>query len=95
MLLGRTDESRKNIQFREIGLSDEKGYLVFEFWTRKFMGRFKNGFDIFIHEPEGSVFKDFHCDGAVLVENNLDGNIRVITIQADREMAVEWRVEYK
>ena len=44
MLLGRTDESRREVKFSEIGLSSEKEYLVFEFWTKKFIGDFRDGF---------------------------------------------------
>jgi alpha-galactosidase len=44
LLLGRTDECRKNISFAELGLNKKKEYLVFEFWSKDFMGIFSEDF---------------------------------------------------
>jgi len=35
-----------NVQFADLGLSIEDKYLVYEFWTKKFVGVFKNGFPV-------------------------------------------------
>jgi alpha-galactosidase len=55
MLLGRTDESRSHISFAEIGLDQDKEYLVFEFWTKQLIGSFKEGFDL------GSIDTAYNC----------------------------------
>ncbi len=44
LLLGRTDESRTSIRFEELGLDPAKEYLVFEFWTKRMTGAFREGF---------------------------------------------------
>lgn len=44
LLLGRTDESRNKISFSEIGLDNKKEYLIFEFWSKDFMGIFSEDF---------------------------------------------------
>jgi alpha-galactosidase len=37
-VLGRLDERDETISLKDLGLDDKKEYLVFEFWTKKFMG---------------------------------------------------------
>jgi len=44
LLLGRTDETRSSFRFEELGLDPAKEYQVFEFWTKKFLGLFKQEF---------------------------------------------------
>lgn len=44
MLLGRVGESRKVISFHDLGLDIKKTYLVYEFWSKSFVGEFKEGF---------------------------------------------------
>jgi len=41
MLLGRLDERDKLIPFADLGLDTGKEYLVFEFWSKQFMGVYK------------------------------------------------------
>jgi len=156
MLLGRTDESRSHISFAEIGLDKDKEYLVFEFWTKEFLGSFREGFDmggidtayncqlfcirekqdhpqllatgrhlscggleldnlqwegrtlsgtsrlvendpyvIYLYEPPGSLFREFFCKVAPLLDNTITGNIRALTIQSDRNLTVSWEVIYR
>ena len=44
MVLGRLDERDKIIPFADLGLDAGKEFLVFEFWSRKFLGSFKQQF---------------------------------------------------
>ena len=55
MLLGRTDGSRDAFTFAEMGLDPQKEYLVFEFWTKKFLGSFSKNF------RPGRIDTSFNC----------------------------------
>ena len=55
VVLGRMGESRNYIDFSKIGLDKEKEFLVFEFWSKKFIGKFLNGF------VPGGIDKKFNC----------------------------------
>jgi hypothetical protein len=44
LLLGRLDERDKLIPFKDLGLDEKKDYLIFEFWTKKFLGIFQKQF---------------------------------------------------
>ena len=44
MLLGRAGENKKFISFTELGLDAKKNYLVFEFWSKSFIGQYSGGF---------------------------------------------------
>ena len=45
LVLGRLDERDKIISFKDLGLDPEREYLVFEFWTKKFSGSYKDDFE--------------------------------------------------
>jgi hypothetical protein len=45
VLLGRVGESTSFIRFRDLGLDERKEYAVFEFWTKRYLGSFGDGFD--------------------------------------------------
>lgn len=45
LVLGRLDERDKIISFKDLGLDPEREYLVFEFWTKKFSGSYKDYFE--------------------------------------------------
>ncbi len=45
VLLGRVGEGRSFIRFRDLGLDERKEYVVFEFWTKAYLGSFSEGFD--------------------------------------------------
>jgi len=55
LILGRLDERDKVLPFRDLGLTEEKEYLVFEFWTKQFKGVFTKQY-----EP-GSIDPQYHC----------------------------------
>jgi hypothetical protein len=55
MLLGRLDERDQIISFKDFGLDSKKHYLVFEFWSKKFIGEFQQQFDL------GKIDTNFHC----------------------------------
>ncbi len=55
LVLGRLDERDKDLPFRDLGLSDEKEYLVFEFWTKQFKGIFSKHY-----EPD-PLDKKYNC----------------------------------
>ena len=44
MVLGRTEAKKDVIHFRELGLKPGEEYLVFEFWTKTFLGSFAESF---------------------------------------------------
>jgi len=44
IVLGRTGESEETFNLSDLGLNPEKEYLVFEFWTKKYLGSFTSGF---------------------------------------------------
>jgi hypothetical protein len=41
------------VQFAELGLDSSKTYVVYEFWSRKFVGSFRNEFPVSALEPMG------------------------------------------
>jgi hypothetical protein len=50
MVLGRTGEVPEDIEFKDLGLTDtesenDKEFLVFEFWTKEFLGVFKESIE--------------------------------------------------
>lgn len=45
MVLGRTGESEKKVNFSDLGLDGQREYIVFEFWSKKLVGIFSGGFD--------------------------------------------------
>jgi hypothetical protein len=55
IMLGRTGGDYNYIPFRDLGLQDDKEYLVFEFWTKKYLGSFVNGFD------PGTINPKYNC----------------------------------
>jgi len=55
LVLGRLDERDNVLPFHDLGLSEEKEYLVFEFWTKQFKGVFSRQF-----QP-GAIDTHFNC----------------------------------
>ncbi len=55
LVLGRLDDRDKVISFRDLGLSEQKEYLVFEFWTKEFKGIFSKQYEA------GSIDRSFNC----------------------------------
>ncbi|MBS1666895.1 MAG: alpha-galactosidase [Bacteroidetes bacterium] len=55
MVLGRLDERDKTISLKDLGLDSKKKYLIFEFWSKKFMGEVQNQF-----QPP-AIDSNFHC----------------------------------
>jgi len=51
MVLGRTGGDGPMLQFAELGLSPQPGYLVFEFWTRRYLGLRHDGFPMGTIDP--------------------------------------------
>jgi alpha-galactosidase len=62
LVLGRLDERDNVLPFRDLGLSEEKEYLVFEFWTKQFKGVFSKQY-----EP-GAIDKKYNCQVLCLRE---------------------------
>lgn len=44
LVLGRTGDSEPEIRFADLGLDQDREYLVFEFWTKRPVGSFIGGF---------------------------------------------------
>ena len=55
VLLGRVGEKRNFIRFDELGLDIKRSYLVFEFWSKKLKGTFKDGF------APGAIDTTYRC----------------------------------
>ncbi|MFC2128338.1 hypothetical protein ACFLRR_00540 [Bacteroidota bacterium] len=55
IVLGRTGGDFPELKFNELGLDQEKEYLVFEFWSKKYMGTFSQKF------VPGNINPDFNC----------------------------------
>ncbi len=51
----RATQPAKEVRFSDLGLSDEKEYLVYEFWSRKFLGRKKRAFLAPFQTPEDGL----------------------------------------
>src|SRR5258706_843220 len=62
LVLARLDERDKDFPFRDLGLSEEKDYLVFEFWTKQFKGIFSK------HYEPGAIDKKYNCQVLCLRE---------------------------
>jgi hypothetical protein len=55
VLLGRVGESHPFIRFRDLGLDPSREYVVFEFWTKSYIGSFTGGF------APGRIDSRYHC----------------------------------
>jgi len=55
MMLGRTGGDYKKISFSDLGLSQEKEYFVFEFWSKRWLGSFSKEFN------PGKIDTQFNC----------------------------------
>jgi alpha-galactosidase len=55
LILGRAGERTSFLNFQDMGLPSDREYLVFEFWTKKYMGSFTGGF-----EP-GRIDSKYNC----------------------------------
>ncbi|MFA5816768.1 MAG: alpha-galactosidase [Bacteroidales bacterium] len=55
VILGRTGDHVKYIEFERIGLAPGKKYIVFDFWHKKYLGSFYEGF------APGSIDSTYKC----------------------------------
>jgi alpha-galactosidase len=55
MLLGRIDSEIKSISFEDLGLSPEKEYFIFEFWSKELLGSFSEAFN------PGNINSRYNC----------------------------------
>jgi hypothetical protein len=55
MVLGRTGGDRAAIRFEDLGLNKEREYFVFEFWSRRFLGAFRETFS------PGEIDPEYNC----------------------------------
>ena len=55
VMLGRTEEREKWINFSDLGLDNNREYMVFEYWSRDLVGVFQSGF-----EP-GQIDPGYNC----------------------------------
>jgi hypothetical protein len=55
LMLGRTGGSFEKLTFSELGLSGEKEYLVFEYWSKRYLGSFIGEF------APGEIDPRFNC----------------------------------
>ena len=156
IVLGRVDDRDKVLPFKDLGLDENKQYLVFEFWAKKFAGAFKGSFtpdtiskkyncqvycfrekldhpqvlatnrhiscggldlkelkwdnnmltassenvvandtyEIYLHETPGFTFDSLRLKNAVLVKNELDGEVRKISLTSSNGGVIGWQVKY-
>jgi len=155
-VLGRLDDRDKIIPFKDLGLADNKEYLVFEFWSKKFEGIFQKQFEpgaidpnygcqvfcfrekqnhpqllatnrrigcgayelhnvqwqdnalvgssdvvagddyeIYLYEPDGANFGTLSIDGATVVKNEKQGNVRQVILSSAKGGLVNWSIGYK
>ncbi|TSA60464.1 MAG: hypothetical protein D4R41_02360 [Sediminibacterium sp.] len=55
LVLGRLDDRDQTISVKDLGLNDQKEYLLFEFWRKEFRGIVKKQFN------PGTIDSNFHC----------------------------------
>jgi alpha-galactosidase len=55
VLLGRTGESNEYIPFCDLGLKNDKEYIIFEFWSKAYLGAFVKGF------YPGKINQKYNC----------------------------------
>jgi hypothetical protein len=55
IVVGRTGGDYNKLSFRELGLDNNKEYLVFEFWSKKYLGSFSGEFQT------GDIDPKFNC----------------------------------
>ena len=55
VVLGRLDDRDQTISVKDLGLNDQKEYLLFEFWRKEFRGIVKKQFN------PGTIDSNFHC----------------------------------
>ncbi|MCK4772194.1 MAG: alpha-galactosidase [Candidatus Latescibacteria bacterium] len=55
VLLGRMGGEYERFPFRELGLDPQKEYLVFEFWSKRYLGSFSGSF------PPGAIDPRYNC----------------------------------
>lgn len=88
-ILGRAGESTSFITFADLGLSDDKEYLVFEFWTKKYIGSFTGGFDM------GKIDPTYNCQNFCIRQRlnrpQILATNRHITCGALELADVEWK----
>jgi len=51
----REDRPAEEVRFSDLGLSDRKGYLVYEFWGKQFLGRCQGEFTVPVQEPDNGL----------------------------------------
>ena len=51
----RDDRPAEEVKFADLGLSDEKEYLVYEFWSERFLGKFKGAFTAPAQGPDNGL----------------------------------------
>ena len=51
----REDRPAEKIQFADLGLSDRKDYLVYEFWSRQFLGKHRGSFAAPAQKPDNGL----------------------------------------
>ncbi len=51
----RGDRPAEEIRFSDLGLSDQKEYLIYEFWSRRFLGRCEGSFTAPAQDPNNGL----------------------------------------
>jgi hypothetical protein len=88
VVLGRVGEGTSYIRFKDLGLDERKEYVVFEFWTKTYLGSFSEGF------TPGAIEKKFGCQLFCIRERmghpQLVATNRHITCGSFEMAALDW-----
>lgn len=91
VVLGRTGGSFDSLAMDELGLDGNKEYLVFEFWTKRFLGSFVGSF------PPGNIDPVYKCQVFCLRERKnypqLIATNRHLTCGGVDLVDVEWKTD--
>jgi len=88
-VLARTSTDVPRIRFADLGLAPDQRYLVFEFWTRRYLGTFRDGFAPGVIDPRYAV-QDF-CIRALLPHPQLVATNRHVSCGGVDLVDVAWR----
>ncbi|MGH7633743.1 MAG: hypothetical protein ACRENC_08420, partial [Gemmatimonadaceae bacterium] len=88
-VLARTSTDVPRIRFADLGLARDERYLVFEFWTQRYLGAFREGFAPGAIDPRYAV-QDF-CIRALLPHPQIVATNRHVSCGAVDLIDVAWR----
>jgi hypothetical protein len=89
LILGRAGEKSSYISFTDLGLPPDREYLVFEFWSKKYLGSFSGGFEMGRIDPKYNC--QVFCIREKLSHPQLLATSRHITCGGLELQNMEWK----